>query len=230
VSPTDYTPACRAAEAALKRIVAGEADARERDEFSAHLGACPRCTRALGETLALASSVRAALADAAARFPEAPPLALPARDARTTRSPLRVLTDFALLLTLGLGLFVLIALAFVSYRSITHTHRAILAFRAVQDVAVLAHLCERAREREPALALDALAARVRLDAARLLGADAFVDPWGTPYILAAENGRLAARSAGPNRRDDGGGDDDITCRSTSPALDTPPRTRAGRSL
>ncbi len=221
------TPACSAAEAALTRIITGEADVREREEFAAHVGACPRCNHALSGVLVLAGEVRAALHTAAARFPEAPPLELPARtaDGRAARAVLRVLTDFVLLLVLGLGLFLLIALAFVSYRQTARTHDSIRVFRAVQEIAVLTHLYEHARAREPGLALEALAAGVKLDAARLLGAETLVDPWGTPYVLGAEG----VRSAAQNRLDEGGGGDDITSRSKAPAIGTPPQRPAGRS-
>lgn len=229
MSSTDFTrtPACRAAEAALARIVGGEADAREREEFAAHLAACPRCNHALPGVLALAGEVRTALHSAAACFPEAPPLQLPPRtaDGRAARAVLRVLTDFVLLLVLGLGLFLLIALAFVSYRSASRAHDSIRVFRAVQDIAVLTHLYEHVRAREPDLSPEARAARVKLEAARLLGGETLTDPWGTPYVLAPDG----VRSAGPNRLDEAGAGDDVTSRSRAPSIGTPPRRPAGRA-
>ncbi|NMD35871.1 MAG: zf-HC2 domain-containing protein, partial [Planctomycetes bacterium] len=65
---TFRTPACKAAEEALARIVTGEAGAREQEDFQAHISACPRCTRQLSAMLALTREVRGALTAAAARL------------------------------------------------------------------------------------------------------------------------------------------------------------------
>jgi len=225
---TSRTPACKAAEDALARIVAGEAGAREREDFYAHLSGCPRCTRQLSGVLALTREVRGALAATAARLGEAPPLPLPPRtyERPALRIGVRPLTDFVLLLVFGAGLFLLIALAFFSFRAAVRQHDALRTFRAVNAAAVLSHIGDRARTRAPGADLQALAASLRLDAVRILGPDALTDPWGTPYVIAPAGDRLAVRSAGPDRADAGGAGDDITPRSTAPSLGRPRQTPA----
>ncbi len=224
------TPACKAAEDALARIVTGEADAREREDFCAHLAVCPRCNGALSGVLVLTREVRGALAATAARFPEAPPLALPPRTReQAARHPgMRTLTDFVLLLVLGVGLFLLIALAFFSFRTSVRAYDAVRTFRAVNATIALTHLCDRVRARAPEAALQAMASRARLDALRVLGPDALTDPWGAPYVIAPAGDRLAVHSTGPDRADAGGAGDDITPRSTAPSLCTSRQTPSHR--
>jgi len=219
---TFRTPACKAAEEALARIVTGEAGAREQEDFQAHISACPRCTRQLSAMLALTREVRGALTAAAARLGEIPPLSLPPRpDERPARrSGVRPLTSFVMLLVFGMGLFLLIALAFFSFREAARRLEALNTFRAANAAAVLSQIGARAAEADQ----QAPAARFRSDAARILGLGALTDPWGTPYVIARAGDRFTVYSAGPDRADAGGDGDDITSRSAVPTLGRPRQT------
>jgi hypothetical protein len=184
-------PACRRAEELLRKIVAGEADGAEKEEFGAHLSTCHACASSMGKALALTHALENTLQRVAEHFPHAPALLLP------PRAPLRmtrILTDFTMFVVVGLGLLLLIALAAFGYRSVTHAFRQAQIFRAVNEVLQITR-------RGP----DATAAPR-------------ADPWGHPYRLTRPPAAFAARSDGPNGRDDGGGEDDITERTKAPAL------------
>jgi anti-sigma factor RsiW len=210
------TPACRRAEELLALVVSGEARPADRAELAAHLADCPACPQTLGKTLAMATRLEETLREAADRLGTPPVLALPERERQALRRT-RILVDFALLLTLGLGLFLLIALATLGYRSARSAADAARTFRAVNQVLRLTVRAERLMAGSPAPSaaeLDAALARFEGP----VGDGAVLDPWDRPYVVAIEVVRAAVRCRGPDGRDDAGTGDDITAQTPIPAL------------
>jgi hypothetical protein len=207
-------------------MVSGEAGPEERDAFAAHLGACPRCAVRLGKTLALARELSATLAGEVDRLGTTPHrLDLPERPPAVAggRRFTSILVDLSLLLVIGLGLFLLVAVLILGYRSAVRHGDRVRRFQAVHDVLWLEHAGTRILRQKPAMTRDELASRLRLPAGRGRGPAGPRDPWGNVYVIRREDGTCAAWSCGPNGENEDGGGDDVTARSEVPALGRPPR-------
>ncbi len=218
-------PACRRAEKMVKKIVAGEAGPEELNGVARHLSGCPTCSRRFRKTLAVANALGATLSNTAERFGKPKPLDLPPRQTVTERKRpfTSILTDLSLLIVIGLGLFLLVAIAVLGYQSIARTYEQSRIFTALQDVVRLTRAGNRLVRSEPDLTLPAIVSR--LEGMRQHGRREITleDPWGSTYVCSLQNGAFSVRSSGPNREDEAGTGDDITGQGDVPSLGRPRR-------
>jgi len=205
-------PQCKQARLLLERLLEGRADAQDRAALESHLEICSRCAETLGKTKHLAESLEAALKKAAEELPKPVLPSLPPRTGRkrVQRFPAMVI-DFSLLLLLGVGLFLLIALAVVSYRSARYSSQKIRTFRAVNAVALLTKRLERATATGGSLAKTLRELQEKHPSLRH-------DPWGRPYVASRGPSGFLVYSVGANGLDEGGHGDDITLRTPVPSL------------
>ena len=200
------------------RYLAGDLSGEELDSLERHLASCGACREVFGEARRYEAALRRAFADTVSKSRSPRSRVLRKIEAQEPpRRPGKTLVNwFAFLLAAG-AMGILVAAAYISYEKIRQDNLRKSA-RAKSQLAELARALQEYHARHGTYPLGAnarmtqalLPAIGKSDLFRYRPADSVLtDPWGTPFVYRSDGNSFSLHSAGPDRRDDGGGSDDL---------------------